>query len=566
MSDPPTGAEAVAATLAELTDRVYGLCGGHIQPVWDALVDTPAEIVDTRDERAAIHAAHADASVRDDLGVAMVTAGPGVTNSLTGVANAYTTGVPLLVVGGKPPTPQHDRGALQQLDQREMVEPATAVAKTVQDPERLREYLVEAVAEAREQDAPAYVEFPTDVLRPAVQQRPAREHPDPGPVQPTPEAVAAAADALAAADRPLVVTGRGVRSPAAAEALVEFVESAELPALTTAGSKGAFGPDHSHEVPGARGRAMVEADALLVVGKRLDFTLAYGSETVFEDTAVVQVDRDPRALYTNRTPDVAVRGSAERALPALGDSVEAPLADRDWLAALQEAHEERAAGLAERKAADEDPIHPYRACGAIEAATDRPIVVCDGGDSLSFGRVALDSHDARGYLDPGPLGCLGVGIPFAVGAAKARPERDVVCFTGDGSAGFNVMELETAVREGVDATFVVANNAAWNIERYDQVERFGREAGSTLTNVRFDRLAEAMGASGRRVESVAELDDAVAAAVAEDGPSVVDVVVDSDAVSPDARNGLPLVPRYQALETWDESERTARGEEPTYRQ
>jgi acetolactate synthase-1/2/3 large subunit len=566
MSDPPTGAEAVAATLAELTERVYGLCGGHIQPVWDALVDTEAAIVDTRDERAAVHAAHADAAVRDDLGVAMVTAGPGVTNALTGVANAYTTGVPLVVVGGKPPTPQHDRGALQQLSQREMVEPVTVAARTVQDPERLREYVLEAAASAREHGRPAYVEFPTDVLRPAVAQRPPREHPERPPVQPAPESVADAAAALAAADRPLVVAGRGVRSPAAAEALVEFVERAELPALTTAGSKGALGPDHPLEVPGARGRAMTDADALLVVGKRLDFTLAYGSEAVFEDTALIQVDRDPRALLANRTPEVAVRGDAERVLPALGEAVAVPLAQPDWLADLQAAHEERAAGLAERKAADEEPIHPYRVCGAIEAATEEPIVICDGGDSLSFGRVALAAHDARGYLDPGPLGCLGVGIPFAVGAAQARPERDVVCLTGDGSAGFNAMELETAVREGLDLTVVVANNAAWNIERYDQRERFGREAGSTLEDVRFDLLAEAVGAAGRRVEAVADLDGAVAAAVAEDGPAVVDVVVDDEAVSPDARNGLPLVPRYQALEAWDASERTIRGEQPTYRQ
>jgi acetolactate synthase-1/2/3 large subunit len=568
MNDPPTGAESVAATLAELSDRVYGLCGGHIQPVWDALVDTDAAIVDTRDERAAVHAAHADAAVRDGLGVVMVTAGPGVTNALTGVANADTTGVPLLVVGGKPPTPQHDRGALQALGQREMVEPVTAVARTVQDPERLREYVVEAAATAREHGRPAYLEFPTDVLRPAVAQRPSREHPERPPVQPAPEAVAAAADALAAADRPLAVVGRGVRSPAAAEALAGFLEAGELPALTTAGSKGALGPDHPLELPGARGRAMAEADALLVVGKRLDFTLAYGSEAVFADTALVQVDRDPGALVANRTPEVAVRGDAERVLPALGEAVESggPLAEPGWLADLQAAHEKRAADLAERKTADEEPIHPYRVCGAIEAATDEPVVICDGGDSLSFGRVALAAHDARGYLDPGPLGCLGVGIPFAVGAAQARPERDVVCLTGDGSAGFNAMELETAVREGLDLTVVVANNAAWNIERYDQRERFGREAGSALEDVRFDLLAEAVGADGRRVEAVAELDDAVAAAVAADGPAVVDVVVDDEAVSPDARNGLPLVPRYQALEAWDASERAARGEEPTYRQ
>lgn len=559
MSTESTGAAIAANTISELTERVYGLCGGHIQPIWDAVVDTDAEIVDVRDERAAVHAAHADAVVRGGLGVAMVTAGPGFTNAVTGIANAYTSGIPLLVVTGRPPTPQFDRGALQGTPHRDIAEAITVMDRTAFETDRIRDHLVEAAGAALDERGPAVVEIPTDVLRetpPVVPDRPAPT--DPQPVGADDAHLDRAAEVLEDAAQPAVVLGRGARDAAAA--VESFVETAAVPVLTTAGSKGVVPGSSEFCVPGARGKVMDQADAFLMLGKRMDFTFGYGSPAVFGDAAFVQVDVNSRALRQNRTPDVAVKGSVGNVVPELEQRVEGPLADPSWLEDLQESHRGRAERMAEKKQQDDEPLHPYRLCGAIENAVgDDTVMICDGGDALSFGRVALSSSGPGRYLDPGPLGCLGVGIPFAIGSALAQPEADVVCFTGDGSMGFNLADLETAVREDADLTIVVANNAGWNIERYDQVENYGREVGVRLENVAYDQIADAMGAMGLSASSADELDDAVATAVDHTGPAVVDVPVDPEAVSPDAANGLARVPTFQPLDHWDNLEREYRG-------
>lgn len=555
---PNTGEAIAAEAFAELTDRVYGLCGGHIQPVWDAIGDTEVSIVDTRDERAAVHAAHAEAEVTGELGVALVTAGPGFTNALTGIANAYTSGVPLLVITGSPPVPQFERGALQGISHRDMAEAITVTDRTVYEAGRIREYIVEAAGTALDERGPALVEIPTDVLRATAEW----EYDRPAPTGPNDstaarDALDQAIDALRDADRPVAVLGRGARD--AADEIREFVETARLPVLTTAGSKGVVPETNDFCVPGARGDAMSRADTFLVLGKRLDFTLGYGSPAVFGDATFIQVDADAAALRRNRTPDVSVRGTVSSAVAGLRARLEDSLGTGEWIEGLQENHEERAARMGKQKTADESPIHPFRVCGAIErAVSDDAIIVCDGGDSLSFGRVAIPATGPRGYLDPGPLGCLGVGLPFAIGASLARPNADVVCFTGDGSLGFNLAEIETAVRERANITVVVANNAAWNIERYDQLENYGREIGSELSDVAFDEVATGLGAEGRTISDPAKLDEAIERAVETSGPVVVDVPVDPDVASPDAMNGLARVPNYQPLDAWDRQEKEFR--------
>jgi acetolactate synthase-1/2/3 large subunit len=559
---PPdtTGATVAARTIAELSERVYGLCGGHIQPIWDAVVDTDADLVDVRDERTAVHAAHAHGAVTGGLGVAMVTAGPGFTNAMTGIANASTSGVPLLVLTGRPPVPQFDRGALQGTPHRDVAEAVTVLDRTAFEPGRVRDHLVEAAGAALDERGPAVVEVPTDVLR----EVPAVESGRPVPTEPHPvtaddATLDRAADELAAAERPAIVLGRGSRG--AAEAVRSFVAATEMPVLTTAGSKGVVPGSNECCVPGARGDVMGEADAFLLLGKRMDFTLGYASPAVFGDAAFVQVDVNPDALRRNRTPDVAIRATVESTVPELEARLEGQVADPDWVAALQAAHAERAGRMAEQKAADEEPLHPYRLCGAIERALGADtVVVCDGGDALSFGRVALPSSGPGRYLDPGPLGCLGVGVPFAIAAALARPAAEVVCFTGDGSLGFNLADLETAAREDADIAVVVANNDAWNIERYDQVENYGREAGVRLGDVSYATVAEGLGVRGTSVSGAADLDEAVASAIEHDGPALVDVPVDPEAVSPDAANGLARVPDYQPLDYWDRLERERREE------
>lgn len=554
-----TGATIAAETIAGLTDRVYGLCGGHVQPIWDELADMDASIVDTRDERAAVHAAHAEAAVTGDLGVALVTAGPGFTNALTGIANASASGVPVLVVTGYPPVPQFERGALQEIPHREMAASVTTTDRTVYEAGRIGEYVAEAAGNALDERTPAVVEIPTDVLRETTEwtyDRPLPTEPNDG--RATGDALDRAIEALGDADRPVAILGRGARG--AADEIRDFVADAQVPVLTTAGSKGVLDETDELCVPGARGDAMSRADAYLLLGKRLDFTLGYGSPAVFGDATIVQVDTDADALRRNRTPDVSVRGTVASAVTGLRDRLDGSLDTREWVEELAETHDGRVARMAERKESEETPIHPYRVCGAIERAIgDDAIVICDGGDALSFGRVAIPATGPRGYLDPGPLGCLGVGLPFAIGASLARPAADVVCFTGDGALGFNLADVETAVRTGADLTIVVANNAGWNIERYDQRENYGREIGSELSDIAFADVARGLGADGHSVADPTVLNSVVEDAVETPGPVVVDVAVDPDVVSPDAANGLARVPDYQPLDVWDQQEQELRG-------
>lgn len=559
MSRDNTGSAVAARTISELTDRLYGLCGGHIQPIWDAMADTDAELVDVRDERAAVHAAHANAVVTDGLGVAMVTAGPGFTNAVTGIANAYTSRIPLLIVTGRPPVPQFDRGALQGTPHRDIAEDITVMDRTAFEPGRIKDHLVEAAGAALDERGPAVVEIPTDVLRETPQVVPDRPAPtEPQPVAADEGVLDEAAAVLKDASKPAVVLGRGARS-AAAE-VQSFVESAEIPVLTTAGSKGVVPESSEYLLPGARGDVMDQADAFLMLGKRLDFTFGYGSPAVFGDATFVQVDVRSTALRQNRTPDVAVKADVASAMPGLERRIDGQIAEASWVESLQESHDQRVERMADRKRDDDEPLHPYRVCGAIEDALgDDTVVICDGGDALSFGRVALPASGPGRYLDPGPLGCLGVGIPFAISAALDRPDADVVCFTGDGSMGFNLADVETAAREDADLAIIVANNEGWNIERYDQAENYGRELGVRLNDVAYDQIAEAMGAEGIAVSGAADLDDAVETAIERDGPVVVDVPVDPDAVSPDAANGLARVPDYQPLEYWENLEREHRG-------
>ncbi|WP_227378134.1 thiamine pyrophosphate-binding protein [Haladaptatus halobius] len=553
-----TGAAIAAETLAELTNRVYGLCGGHIQPIWDAIGDTEVSIIDTRDERSAVHAAHAEAEVTGKLGIALVTAGPGFTNAMTGIANAHSSGVPLLIITGYPPVPQFERGALQELPHRDMAEAITVTDRTVFEPGRVKEYIVEATGAALDEGGPALIEVPTDVLRETTEWIHNRPVPaEPNDISPPPGILDEATHALQEADRPVAVLGRGSRD--AAEEIRSFVETAQLPVLTTAGSKGVVPETNDYCIPGARGDAMNQADLYLILGKRLDFTLGYGSPAVYGDSVFVQVDVDAGALRRNRTPDIPIQSSVSSAVTGIQDRLDEPIGMHEWVEGLQETHDKRASRLAEQKTTDETPIHPYRVCGAIDQAIDDDaIVICDGGDALSFGRVAIPTTNPRGYLDPGPLGCLGVGLPFAIGASLAHPETDIVCFTGDGSLGFNLADIETAVREQVNITVVVANNAAWNIELYDQLENYGREIGSELNYIAFDEVATGLGAEGKSVSDPEALDSVIESAVETVGPVIVDVPVDSDAVSPDAANGLARVPDYQPLDVWDRQEKEVR--------
>lgn len=564
VAGPASAAAAIARFLRERgVRRIFGLCGGHIMPIWMRADAECIAIVDVRDERAAVMMAHAHAEITGELGVALVTAGPGVTNAMTGIANAHVSRAPVLVLSGTPPQPQENRGALQDMVHVDLVRSLTRYARTVRDASLVLQELDEAVARAfgeGGEPGPVYLDFPTDTLRaevPAALALPERFVPRRAPLMlPDPADVARAVDVLWSAKRPLVISGRGARG--AGEPLRALLERLGAAYLDTGESRGLVPDAHPSVVSAMRGAVMSQADVVLTVGRRLDFQLAYGSPAVFGGARFVRIADVAAELRDNRRGDASVLASAGPALEAILAAAGArePATDRAWASGLRAKHEERANGLlAQMRGAPDGKdgrMHPNRLLAAVrEALPEDAIVIADGGDFLSFARVGVP---ASTYLDPGSLGCLGVGTPFGVAASLAAPERVVAVLTGDGSFGFTAIELDTAARHRAPVLIVVANNAAWQIEVQDQTESYGRVVGTRLQNVDYAAVARAFGLHAERVERADDLPGALERALAH-RPALLDVVVTNDAVSSDGKTGLAWVPDLQPLAAWDDAER-----------
>jgi acetolactate synthase-1/2/3 large subunit len=572
MAPPPIGEQSAAAVIARFlkargVKRVYALCGGHIMPLWMRLDAEGIRIVDVRDERAAVYMAHAEAQLTGTLGVALVTAGPGVTNAMTGMANAHVAKVPVLVLSGLPPTAQENRGALQDIVHTDLVRSLTRYARTVRHPDLVPQELAEAAARAvgeGGEPGPVYLDFPIDTLRADVAravQLPEIFSPPPAlPQPPHPQAVQAAVQKLWAAKRPLFISGRGARG--AGPALCALLERLGAAYLDTGESKGLVPDDHPSVVAAMRGGVMGQPDLVVTVGRRLDFQLAYGSPAVFGEAEFLRLADCAAELRDNRRGAVEVLASPALALQAILDAAPAtpPASDAAWLGNLREQHQQRSAKLAQSMHTapngSDGRMHPNRALAALrEALPTDAIVVADGGDFLSFARVGLP---ASTYLDPGSLGCIGVGTPFGIAASLACPGRTVVVATGDGAFGFNAMEIDTAVRQKAPVLIVVANNGSWAIEVRDQQETHGKVVGTHLQFADHAAMARAFNMHAERVERAEDLPAAIGRALAElraGRPALLDVIVTPEAASSDAKSGLAWVPDLQALGAWDEAER-----------
>jgi acetolactate synthase-1/2/3 large subunit len=560
-----TVAEWVARFLAARGPaRIFGLQGGHIQPMWDRLVTLGIPIVDVRHEGAAVHMAAAHALLTGELGVALVTSGPGVTNCVTSVANADRERASVLVIGGCPPARQDSMGALQGTPHVEIMRPITRVARTLRIADQVIRDLDAAVAAASGTPGapgPAYVEIPTDVLRTPIaaaavlpeylaRRAPPRTLPDPRTIE-------AAAKLLRSARRPLVISGRGAAR--ATDALVALLDASGALYLDTQESRGLVRTDHPAYVGAMRAAAMQEADLVLTVGRRLDYQLGYGSPAAFPAARFVRIAEHAGERTDNRPGDVEVAGDVDAALTALAEAVRngANATDAAWRERLRGKHIERSerylASLAATPAGDDGRIHPNRIFAALrELLREDAIGIADGGDILSFARLGLATPT---YLDAGAFGCLGVGVPFANAAALAFPGRQVVAVCGDGAFGLHAMEIDTAARHACKAVFVIANNAAWNIERVDQERNYGgRVSGTTLGDSDYAAMARAFGLAAERVTDAAALPAALARAF-DRAPALVDVAVTRDTVSSDLEKGLSLVPDYQPLTAWDNAER-----------
>jgi len=568
MTPPQITADSSAGVIARFLKargitRIFALCGGHIMPIWMRAHAEGIEIVDVRDERAAVYMAHAYGELTGELGVAIVTGGPGVTNAITGITNAHVARAPLLVLSGVPPRPQENRGALQDVVHVDLVGSITRYARTVREPELVLQELDEAVSRAFGQGGepgPVYLDFPTDTLRanvPKALQLEEHFRAKAAPVLlPDPALVQQAVDLLWSAKRPLIISGRGARG--AGRELTAFLDLLGAVYLDTSESKGLVHDSHPSVVAAMRGSVMGQADIVVTIGRRLDFQLAYGSPAVFGDARFVRIADTPLEIRDNRRGTVELFASPRAALAAINATAgnRKSSVDREWANGLRDQHLARAAKLRDTMktatTGSDGRIQPLRLLAEIqEQLDDDAVVIADGGDFLSFARVGLS---ASTYLDPGSLGCIGVGTPFGIAASLALPERQVVVATGDGAFGFNAMEIDTAVRHKAPVLIVVANNGAWQIEVHDQTDTHGKVVGTRLQYADHAAMARAFGMHGERVERVEDLADAIKRALA-NRPALLDVVVTPEARSSDARSGLAWVPDLQAVAPWDEAER-----------
>ena len=529
------GGRLVARTLrTHGVEVVFALCGDHTNAIFEGCAAESIRIVDARDERGAAWMACGYALSTGRTGVVLVTGGPGLTNALTPLADAQTSGVPLVCITGGVGLSHRGQGHPGDIDQMAVVRPVSKWAATVTSAREAGETIAAAFGHARGgRPGVAVVEIPVDVqLLPADVEAPGPLPSD--PVELDPERIAEARGALASARRPIAIAGSGCFWSGAADELRTFVERTRVPLFTIRGGRGLVPDDHElcfgfpNFLAGPAQVGYGEADLVLVLGTKLDLMLAGGA---FNPGAkLVRVDADPAAFTLGRRADVEIVGDAGRALSAITDGFGALPTD-DWVAKLAAARDAQRATLDDRAGFSGDPIHPARLVAELVTSLPEDAIVC-----VDAGELALWAVEALPALRPGSqmlslgsaMGALGMGVPWAIGAKIAHPDRPVVVLAGDGSFGFSAMELDTAARHGAPVAVVVGNDGGWGIVRHMQQLVHGRAVASDLHGTAYERLAKMAGGHGERIARATELPVALENAFVAKTPSVLNVLIDPD--------------------------------------
>ena len=529
--------------IAEMLKRegvevVFTLSGGHVAAIYDGCLRRGIRVMDTRHEQVAVHAAEGWAKVTRQPGVALLTAGPGVTDGITGIANAYQAGSPILVFGGAAPIANWDQGALQELRHLDLVGSITKWARTVTQTSRLAEYTAAAFREATAgRPGPVFLECPMDVLNALI---PTAEATIPGPgyrtlskPQGDPAAVERAAALLAQAERPVIFAGTAVWWDDAAAPLRALAERLNAPVFLNGGGRGSLPPDHPLYCSLARRTALGGADLLLLVGTKLDFRLNYGQPPLVPAAAkIVWLDTLGEDIGVNRGADVGIAGDVGAILRQLDAALAKPLDHSAWVAQVRAAEEKAREAEETMMRSDATPIHPMRLCRELRDALDRDAyVVGDGGDIVSYGARVLQAWEPGHWLDAGPMGTLGAGTGFAIAAKLARPDKQVAILFGDGAFGLNGMEFETMVRHNLPIVGVIGNDGQWAQIKHPQKAMLGHSTAADLTpGIRYDRMVEALGGYGELVTRPEEIRPAIERAFASGRPACVNVLTDPTVV------------------------------------
>ena len=528
------------ALAAEDVDVVFTLCGGHVMPIYEGCRLEGIRVVDVRHEQSAGHAAEAWGRARRSCGVAVVTAGPGVTGTVTAVANALAAQTPLLVIGGARALAQAERGALQEFDQLSLMKPITKWAAVCPSAERISEYVAIAFRHALATPrGPVYLELPLDILfaEAATERAPALARTDARVAGDVAE-VERAGVLLSEAERPAVVAGSGIWWDGAAEALDALAQHGSIPVFLNGSGRGSLPPDHPLLFQHARKKALAEADVVCVVGAPLDFRLDYGD---FGAPRLIHVHSDPRELGRNRVPDVPIAGDARLVLEALWPLVR-PLPDRlGWIQKLRSVEKAWRKEHLRRLESRSSPLDHYRLAAELDRVLDPgAVVIGDGGDVVAAVSRVVRVHQPGHWLDPGPFGCLGVGPGYALGVGAAGFGDSIVAIMGDGALGLNGFDYDTLVRFDVPAVLVVGNDAAWGEIRIPQTGLYGPEGeiATRLAPSRYDWLCEIFGGHAEHVERPDDLRPALERALGAGSPAIVNVMLDPDAMAGHPYRGM----------------------------
>ena len=531
-ADGVQGSELLAKQMRdEGVEDLFYIMGGPIIEVAGFAADYGIRTIDCRHEQGASFAAHGYARVKREPGVCLAASGPATTNLLTGLANAYLDCVPMIALGGAAALRAHDTDAFQEYDQLSMAKPVTRWAGRVNHTDRLPEYFNMARRKAISgKPGPTYLDLPGDVLYGRVDQSSVWFPPGgKGISRPYPgdEEIKEAISILKKAERPVVIAGSGVFWSDAGEQLRQFVETTQIPFFTTPQSRGIIPEDHDLAYLGARGQAFRDADVIVVVGTRFNFIISFGHAPRFApDVKVIHIDIDATELGHNRPVDVAIAADARVALSRLTTAAEeAGVTTSDsWRAQLAELDDRKREQSRMMAESDQSPIHPLRVAEEIVNFVDRDAIISvDGMETLNFGRQWIPSFVEGARLNSGPNGCMGVGIPFAMGAQVAAPGRQVVAFVGDGSFFMNIQEFDTMVRHNLPVIAVVSNNGGWT---GGENTTPGRSLGF---NQQYHKVVEAIGGYGELVTDPNELPGALERAAESGKPACINVHVEEHA-------------------------------------
>jgi acetolactate synthase I/II/III large subunit len=529
------GELAVAALRGFGVDIMFTLNGGHVWPLYDGARTHGVRIVDTRHEQTATWAAEAWAKLTRGPGLAVLTAGPGVTNGMSAITSARFNGSPLVVLGGRAPLARWGSGSLQELDHVPIVAPVTKSASTVSNPADAAKVVHEAVLTAvTPHRGPVFVDVPMDVLFATAEvDLPAPASPP--RLEPDPDEMSRAAALIAGAARPAIIAGSDVYWAGAWEALAAAVEHLRVPCFANGMGRGCLPADHPLAFNRTRSLLKTEADVVVVIGTPLDFRLGFGR---FGEARVVHITDSPDGRALHAATAAAPSGDLDSALRGLAAWTGGRADHEPWIARLRDA--ERAITVGERPLLDAatDPIKPSRVFGELARRLERDaVVICDGGDFASYAGKYLDVYTPGTWLDTGPYGCLGNGPGYAIAARLARPSSQVVAILGDGAAGFSLMDVDTMVRHGLPAVLVVGNNGIWGLEKHPMRAIYGWDVACDLQpECRYDKVVEALGGAGELVTDPSEIGPALDRAFASGVPYLLNVVTDPADAYPRSSN------------------------------